>query len=355
MKVFIKITACLLALCCVAFVFSACAGKDITVTINDSGTKTDVEVKTGITVSEAIDKAGIELGEKDETEPPKDETIKEDTTEITIKRYAKVTVVKGKDKKEVELVGGTVEEAVKKAGFTLGETDKLSADKNAYLKDGMTITITEAIKVTITVDGKTNTVSTNATDVKGLIEEQKIKIGKDDVMSEKLDAPLKNGMKITIKRVTFKDEKKTESIDYETEKKYSDSMDEGSSQVEQKGEKGEKEVVYTVKYVDGKEVSREKKSEKITKQPVKEIITYGTKEVAAQEDNDSDNNTDSNNNNTNNNSGNSSSASQESKSSESSGGGKTVVSKTPVYDCDGSGHGYYEIVYSDGSTAYEEF
>ena len=355
MKVFIKITACLLALCCVAFVLSACAGKDITVTINDSGTKTDVEVKTGITVSEAIDKAGIELGEKDETEPPKDETIKEDTTEITIKRYAKVTVVKGKDKKEVELVGGTVEEAVKKAGFTLAETDKLSADKNAYLKDGMTITITEAIKVTITVDGKTNTVSTNATDVKGLIEEQKIKIGKDDVMSEKLDTPLKNGMKITIKRVTFKDEKKTESIDYETEKKYSDSMDEGSSQVEQKGEKGEKEVVYTVKYVDGKEVSREKKSEKITKQPVKEIITYGTKEVAAQEDNDSDNNTGSNNNNTNNNSGNSSSASQESKSSESSGGGKTVVSKTPVYDCDGSGHGYYEIVYSDGSTAYEEF
>lgn len=355
MKVFIKITACLLALCCVAFVFSACAGKDITVTINDSGTKTDVEVKTGITVSEAIEKAGIELGEKDETEPPNDETIKEDTTEITIKRYAKVTVVKGKDKKEVELVGGTVEEAVKKAGFTLGETDKLSADKNAYLKDGMTITITEAIKVTITVDGKTNTVSTNATDVKGLIEEQKIKIGKDDVMSEKLDALLKNGMKITIKRVTFKDEKKTESIDYETEKKYSDSMDEGSSQVEQKGEKGEKEVVYTVKYVDGKEVSREKKSEKITKQPVKEIITYGTKEVAAQEDNDSDNNTGSNNNNTNNNSGNSSSASQESKSSESSGGGKTVVSKTPVYDCDGSGHGYYEIVYSDGSKGIEEF
>ncbi len=354
MKVFIKITACLLALCCVAFVFSACA-KDITVTINDSGTKTDVEVKTGITVSEAIEKAGIELGEKDETEPPKDETINEDTTEITIKRYAKVTVVKGKDKKEVELVGGTVEEAVKKAGFTLGETDKLSADKNAYLKDGMTITITEAIKVTLTVDGKTNTISTNATNVKGLIDEQKIKLGKDDVVSEKLETPLKNGMKITIKRVTFKDEKKTESIDFETEKKYSDSMDEGDSQVEQKGEKGEKEVVYTVKYVDGKEESREKKSEKVTKQPVNEIVTYGTKQEAAQEDNDSDNNTGSNNNNTNNNSGSSGGASQQSQSSASSGGGKTVVSKTPVYDCDGSGHGYYEIVYSDGSTAYEEF
>ena len=34
---------------------------------------------------------------------------------------------------------------------------------------------------------------------------------------------------------------------------------------------------------------------------------------------------------------------------------KSVVSKTPFYDCDGSGHGYYEIVYSDGSKGYEEF
>ena len=35
--------------------------------------------------------------------------------------------------------------------------------------------------------------------------------------------------------------------------------------------------------------------------------------------------------------------------------GRSVVSRTPFYDCDGSGHGYYEIVYSDGSIEYEEF
>jgi ABC-type enterochelin transport system substrate-binding protein len=29
---------------------------------------------------------------------------------------------------------------------------------------------------------------------------------------------------------------------------------------------------------------------------------------------------------------------------------KTIVTKEKVYDCDGSGHGYYHIVYSDGST-----
>lgn len=351
MKKIAKITTCLVLLCCFMLSFAACAGKAVTVTLNDSGTKTEVEATTGMTVSEAVEKGGLTLGEKDETVPEKDEKITEDTTEITIKRYAKVTVVKGSEKKEVELVGGTVEEAIKKAGFTLGANDAVDADKSAYLKDGMTINITAALKVTLTVDGKTTEVSTSAKDVKSFLEEQKIKLGKDDTVSEKLETPLKNGMKIVVKRVEFKEEKKTEAIDFESKKEYSDSLSEGESKVTQQGEKGEKEVVYTVKYVDGKEESREKKSEKTTKNPVDEITTYGTKSEPQQDNggsNESNESAQSNNNSGNNNKP----AESESQASQ---GGKTVVSKTPVYDCDGSGHGYYEIKYSDGSVEYQDF
>lgn len=349
MKKIVKITTCFLLLCCFALSFAACSAKAVTVTINDSGTKTEVEASTGMKVSEAIEKGGLTLGEKDETTPEKDEKITEDTTEITIKRYAKVTVVKGTEKKEVELVGGTVEEAIKKAGFTLDANDAVDADKNAYLKDGMTINITAALKVTLTADGKTTEVSTSAKDVKSFLDEQKIKLGKDDTVSEKLETPLKNGMKIVVKRVEFKEEKKTEEIDFETEKEYSDLMNEGESEVTQKGEKGEKEVVYTVKYVDGKEESREKKSEKITKNPVNEITTYGTKSNSPQNNGGSNESAQSNNND----SGNANKpVESESKSEQ---GGKTVVSKTPIYDCDGSGHGYYEIKYSDGSVEYQDF
>ena len=35
--------------------------------------------------------------------------------------------------------------------------------------------------------------------------------------------------------------------------------------------------------------------------------------------------------------------------------GKYEVSRQAYYDCDGSGHGYYEIIYTDGSTAREEY
>lgn len=38
-----------------------------------------------------------------------------------------------------------------------------------------------------------------------------------------------------------------------------------------------------------------------------------------------------------------------------SAGSKTEVSRQAYDDCDGSGHGYYEITYSDGSTAIEEY
>ncbi|MCD7716460.1 MAG: SH3 domain-containing protein [Lachnospiraceae bacterium] len=39
----------------------------------------------------------------------------------------------------------------------------------------------------------------------------------------------------------------------------------------------------------------------------------------------------------------------------SSSSGSDVVSKEAVYDCDGSGHGYYIITHSDGSVTYEDF
>ena len=38
-----------------------------------------------------------------------------------------------------------------------------------------------------------------------------------------------------------------------------------------------------------------------------------------------------------------------------SSGAKSEVKRQKFDDCDGSGHGYYEITYSDGSTSYEEY
>ncbi len=67
------------------------------------------------------------------------------------------------------------------------------------------------------------------------------------------------------------------SIPFQT--KYTDNNDykSGSQKVLQKGENGEKTVTYEVTYQNGKEVSRQQIDEKVTKEPVDQIVQRGTK------------------------------------------------------------------------------
>ena len=78
-------------------------------------------------------------------------------------------------------------------------------------------------------------------------------------------------------------EKRTQdTIDFETE--YQDDADMLTTQkkVIQEGEKGTREVVAEITYVNGIEVSRNVLSETVTKQPVKQIVARGTKKASDQ-------------------------------------------------------------------------
>lgn len=344
-KSIFKAASLLMAVCLLAGLLVACGGQEVTLEIDDMGTKTEVTSSTDKTVKQTLESAEIELGEKDETDPALDTKITADTKTILVKRYAKVTVVYGDEKKEVELVGATVADAVEKAAFKTEENVTPDVPATDYLKDGMTITLVKSMSIELTVDGETKKISTTAATVKDLLSEQKITLGENDEVSEKLDAAVTDGMKITVKRVEYKEEKKTEEVSYDTEEKYSDSMASGTSEVTQAGVAGEKEVTYKVKYVDGKEDSRESVSEKITKEPVNKIVTYGSASNGG-----SDNSGNSNDSGSSNDGGSSGSA-----NNNESGGGKTVVSRTDYPDCDGSGHGYTLIIYSDGSQDIEEY
>lgn len=305
-------------------------GKDVKIEINDAGVITEADANTNMTVKEILDNAGISLGEKDETEPKSDEKLGE-KTEIIVKRYAKVTVKKGDKEKTVELVGGTVENAVKKAGFTLDDNTMCDVNESSYLKDKMVITLTNSVAINLQADGKTEKCKTFAKTVKDLLEEQKITLGKNDTVSPKLDNKIVDGMEVTVKRVEYKNKKVKEIISFDTVEQQSSSLDFGVTKVTQEGVNGEKEVTYKVKYIDGKEVSKKVISEKVIKEPVNKIVTVGTANQSAVSQQTQNNNTGANQN------------------------GKKVVSKKAVYDCDGSGHGYYEITYSDGTKEYEEF
>jgi len=315
-------------------IFSLCSGcgetEDFEVSILDGQYETVIGVSSGETVASVLERAEITLGDDDVVTPKTDYQIQDSDESITIERSATVTVSDGIAETEIALTSGKVEDALEAVEITLGENDLINHDTAAYLTDGMSIEVERRYGVTITANGESEYIVTQATTVEELLEEEEINLDEEDRITPERTAALEDGTEIVINYVTKKQVVEEEEIAYETVYENSSSLYSGQTSVKQEGQNGIKELTYEVTYVDGEEESRELISEEVTKEAVNKIILKGTKKK-------------------------SSSSSSSSSSSGSSSSGKTVVSKEAVYDCDGSGHGYYIITYSDGSVEYKDF
>lgn len=321
-KIVFKGLAVVLSALVFAGFFCGCGAKSVKVVINDMLSETKLSVESGKTVSDALSEAEIKLNKKDTVEPKESASIEKDT-KITIKRHADATVECDGSVKNVSVNGATVSDAIKKAGVDISENDEINCKKTAFVTNGMKIKITKRLKVKLSVDGKSKDCLTKAKTVKGVLEEQNIKLNKKDIVKPALSEKVNENMKITVERVSEKTVKKTETINYTTKYVDSPSLKAGATRIATQGENGKKEITYKVTYVNKKESGRKKVSEKIIKEPVAKVIEKGTQQATQ--------------------------ATTKKKS------GKTEVSRQRVADCDGSGHGYYIIKYSDGTTKYEDY
>lgn len=310
-----------------------CACKKVTVKISDGGVVTELEVSVPRMVEKILGDAEITLNGEDEVSPAPDEKITE-AQEIVISRKHTVSLMVDKETREVSIVGGTVSDLLKQEGITLSEKRHVNYGLDEYLKDGMEVRVSNLFAVEVVCDGKTYNKETEAEKVIDVLAEFGIALGEDDRVTPKASEAVADGMQIVVNRVTFGTVAETEAIAYETTYEDDSSLAKGQEQVSADGEEGEKEITYKVTYVDGVEESREATGEKVTKEPVNKVVRVGTKEEAPSGAGD---------------------MMPAGGEAPSGGGEKTVVSKKAFYDCDGSGHGYYEITYSDGSVGYEEF
>ncbi len=151
----IRLTALLLTIVTVALMTTLLAGcgdegVPVKVAVLDSGKSYTVEGLDGMTVQRLLEVSDIKLDGRDTVDPERNVKWRDaGAYAITIKRYAKVAVIDGNERKEVELKGGTVELAISQAGYDASAYE-CDQDKKAYVTDGMEIRLGNHIQGLVT-------------------------------------------------------------------------------------------------------------------------------------------------------------------------------------------------------------
>lgn len=266
------IATVLLAVFCAGTVFAA-ATATYTVTLVDDGQVRSV-ITTRSDANAILDQAKVELGADDRLDLSG--FISGEDSTITIHRAKKVTVSDGGAFTKTILAAGTVADAVEKSGMTLKESDVLNFSKDTPLKEGMSISVQIAFPVVITADGAAKEVQVIGGTVAEAIQAAGVSLDEDDESTPAKEQPVTEGMEIRVDRVEYKLRTQTETIAFEQHTEKSVSMYTDQRKVVQKGENGEKEVTYRDRYVNGKLVKTTVDAEKVLKEAVAQKTLVGT-------------------------------------------------------------------------------
>lgn len=188
-----------------------------------------------------------------------------------------ITINNCGEEQTISLAKGTVEEALNRTGITLAENQSVTPSLNTVITGDMNIYVYNSKNIKLTTNGTEMTVKAPEGTVENALNILGYKITDDDILNVDKNAQIEDDMKITLKKVTYVDEKSTEKISYKKVEKDSDDIMTGESEVSQKGVDGEKEVTKRCKYIDGKYDSTKVIDEKVTKKPVDKIVLNGTK------------------------------------------------------------------------------
>ncbi len=192
------------------------------VTFYDQGKKHTVKTSAA-TVAEAITQAGYELTKDDIIEPSTDTRINMDNFFINIYRARPVIIIDGKIKKYYMTASYDPKTIAEDAGFSVYDGDEINMVENdSFLESGAS-TVYKIVR---------------------------------------------NGGQTVTQEI---------SIPYEEQTIKDYSLPIGENKVEQVGEDGLRVVKYKVDFKDGVEVSREKISDEVTKEPIKRIVKEGAR------------------------------------------------------------------------------
>ncbi|WP_299167751.1 resuscitation-promoting factor [uncultured Arthrobacter sp.] len=249
-------------------------GKSVQVVVD--GQSNTVQTFGG-TVAEVLRTANVTVTANDDVYPALAAAV-DDGAAIQVNKAAAIEVELNGAETVVHTTGETVGELVTDLGVAR-DSDISAPAETPLVTLSSTLSISTPKTVTLAVDGKDRRIETTGNTVADLLTEAKVTLGDEDRVSVPVHSSLVTGMGLKVTRVeTGKKVTETESIDFpSTEQEFAELLI-GERGVVQVGVAGERTRVFTVTVIDGKETSREKVSDKVTREPVEEIVAVGTRE-----------------------------------------------------------------------------
>lgn len=257
----------------------AVGGGERLVMIHDRGEEQGLLTRSS-TLREVFEEANIRLDQNDRVEPGLDEPLVADHYQVNIYRARPVVIVDGPVKQLVMSAYQTPKQIAKHAGIELQDEDEANVDiSNDFISDGASLrmNIDRALPIQLTLYGKSETVYTQAATVGEFIKEKEISLGKDDDMSLEESVAITSNMQLSIWRNGKQTITQEEDVAFETQKVQDANRDVGYKKIDTPGVNGKKIVTYEIVMQNGIEVSRTAIQTVVTKQPVKQVETVGTK------------------------------------------------------------------------------
>lgn len=223
-------------------------------------------------VADALKQAGVELGPDDTTE----KTDNEDGTRIKVFRAFPVTVVDDEETIEVNISRGTVMDAVDKSGLTVGAEDIVSPLSSTELSNGMEINILRRYNITLIMGKEVRNLVVPAGTVREALKFLELPLGDEDSVNVDPESKVFEGMEINLTRVEYTERKEEEEVPYSKTTTMTDSLYEGERKVES-GKNGTKEITLKDKIVNGEVVETKRVSEEIIVAAKNEVTYVGVK------------------------------------------------------------------------------
>lgn len=228
------------------------------------------QANLAITEDDKIDTSSFHIGKEIE-----------DGNALIVYRAVPVTIYEDGKKLASVKAAGMVSDAVEKAGIQLEGADTTNYDPETLLKKNMKIEVLRAYVIKLKVDGTTRKIDYAKGTVKEVLERENVTLGEFDVVKPGLDETLKPGSVIKIKRVTYETRQVEKVKKYSTIEKTSSVLAAGVERVARQGQNGSVIITYEDKYVDGKLKSSKKVEETIQRKPVDKVVVKGTRTSAS--------------------------------------------------------------------------